>query len=142
WRLSQPQFAVVVVNIYNVYDGTDSIGNSSQSKADRKTQGFLHKAHKQRTDTNAHIIREHISGVDHTPLGCGGGAGDKGLEQRLQNSVPQPEKEAGGQQMYAGRQEQIADHCQNQNYQAEIDEYPMMTGIDHLLREQLGNQHP
>lgn len=43
--------------------------------------------------------------------------------------------------MYAGGQEQIARHRDNEDHQTDIDQNAMLGGIDHFLGGQLRGQH-
>lgn len=135
------QTAVVAVHIAQVNHTTDGVGNGSEGEAQRQADALLHKAHEQRADADAHIVGKHVGSVGHTPLRSGSGAGNEGLEQRLQNAIAQTKEEPGGQQMDAAVQEQIAEHGQNQHRQADVHQHTVPPRVDHLLGGQLGDQH-
>ena len=93
------QTTVVSIHINNIDDTSNYIGNGGQCKANGQTDALLKASHQQRTNADTNIIGKHICGVGDTTLRCGSGSHDKGLEQRLQDAIPQSKKEAGQEQM-------------------------------------------
>lgn len=138
-RCLQP--LIISVHIGDVHNAADDISDGGNCKAEGQTGGFLQKSHQQRADADAHIVGEHIGGIGHTPLGRRSGPGYKGLEQGLQNSVPEAEEKSGRKQVYAGVHKQITDHGHDQKDKTDIHQDAVATGVNHLLGGQLGNQH-
>lgn len=108
------QSAVIPVHTDSKNNAAGNVCDGRQCKAIRQTDAFLHEAHQKRTDADADIIGKQIRRVGHAALGARCGACDKGLKQRLENTVPNAEEEPGRKQVDTGFQKHIAYHGDHQ----------------------------